>query len=229
MTGHDSTGQITSGIPADAAALKTLDFIERHLPAWRDDPERPIAERERDLNSQLCKFLNVAARRSEFAMVHFHHEEPQGMRHAADFSANPADGGWIVGSPHTKYDPILVIEGKRLPTPGSNRDREYVASVTGKAPAGAIQRFKLGLHGSAVSIAGIIGYVQQKSCKDWIATINQWIDELASSGDPIWSAADRLKRFTFDLTARKSRSESEHSRESGSSPTICLIHLWVEM
>ena len=34
-------GRITSGVSADAAALKTLGFIERHLAAWRDDPERP--------------------------------------------------------------------------------------------------------------------------------------------------------------------------------------------
>ena len=222
-------GRITSGIPADAAALKTLEFIERHLAGWRDDPERPRVERERDLNSQLCKFLNVAARQSDFAMFHFHHEEPQGVRHSADFSVNPVDGGWIEGRQFTKYEPILVIEGKRLPTPGSGREREYVTSMTGEKPAGGMQRFKLGLHGARLSIAGMVGYVQARTCPDWLGTVNHWIDELASSGDPLWSRHDRLDRFILDSRARVSRCESEHRRKSGASPTIRLTHLWVEM
>lgn len=229
MSSDHVNGRITSGIVADAAALKTLDFIETHLALWRDDPERAVVERERELNSQLCKFLNVAARRSNFAMVHFHHEEPQGVRHAADISANPLDGDWIEGCPYTKYEPILVVEGKRLPTPGSSREREYVASVVGEAPGGGIQRFKLGLHGSALPIAGIVGYVQVKSCLDWVATINQWIDEFASSNDPLWSASDRLTGFAFNRAIRQARCQSEHSRQSSASPTIRLTHLWVEM
>lgn len=224
MRSANPHGRITSGVPADAAAIQTLDFIERHLAAWRDDPERPSAERERDLNTQLCKFLNVASRRSEFAMVHFHHEEPQGVQHSADFSA-----GLIEGNQYTKYDPILVMECKRLPTPGSGREREYVTSATGKKPRGGMQRFKLGLHGAKLSIAGMVGYVQAKECADWFAEVNHWIDELASSGDPLWSGDDRLDGFIFDSHARVSRCESEHPRTSGASPTVRLTHLWVEM
>src|SRR5438105_172642 len=96
-SGQVPHGRITSGISAEAAALKSLEFIWSNLAAWRDDPGRPICDRERDLNSQLCKFLNVAAKRSDFAMVHFHHEESQGVVHSADFSANPVDGEWIEG------------------------------------------------------------------------------------------------------------------------------------
>jgi hypothetical protein len=222
-------GHITSGVPADAAALKTLEFIERHLAAWRDDPERPSADRERELNGQLCKFLNVAAKQSDFAMVHFHHEEPQGIRHSADFSANPVDGGWIEGRQYTKYEPVLVMEGKRLPTPGSGREREYVTSATGEKPGGGVQRFKLGLHGATLSIAGMVGYVQAKACVDWFAEVNHWVDELASSGDSLWSGDDRLDGLILDSGARVSRCESEHPRKSGASPTIRLTHLWVEM
>jgi hypothetical protein len=222
-------GRITSGVSADAAALKTLDFIERHLAAWRDDPDRPSAERERELNSQLCKFLNVAAQQSGFAMVHFHHEEPQGVRHSADFSANPIDAGWIEGRQYTKYEPILVIEGKRLPTPGSGREREYVTSAAGEKPGGGVQRFKLGLHGARLAIAGMIGYVQAKECADWFAEVNRWIDDLASSADPLWSGDDRLKWFNLDSDARISRCESDHKRKSGGAMPIRLAHLWVEM
>ncbi len=159
MSHANPYGRITSGVSVDAAALKTLDFIAVHLAAWRDDPDRPSAQRERDLNSQLCKFLNVAARKSDFGMVHFHHEEPQGIRHSADFSANPSDEGLIEGRQYTIYEPILVMEGKRLPTPGSGREREYLASPVGEKPGGGVQRFKLGLHGARLSRAGLVGYL----------------------------------------------------------------------
>jgi hypothetical protein len=222
-------GRITSGVSANAAALKTLDFIGRHLAAWRDDPERPRAEPERELNSQLCKFLNVVAQRSNFAMVLFHHEEPQGARHSADFSANPIDGGWIEGRQYTKYEPILVMEGKRLPTPGSGREREYVASSAGERPGGGVQRFKLGLHGAKLTTAGMIGYLQANACEHWFAVINRWIDELVSSGDPLWSNNDRLNGFVLDSCARVSRCESQHTRSSVDATPIRLAHLWVEM
>ena len=221
-------GRISSGIPADAAALKTLTFIHGNLAAWRDDAERPDAERERDLNSQLCKYLNVAAMKADFAMVYFHHEEPQGSQHSADFSANPLDADWIEGRQYSKYDPILVLEGKRLPTPGSGRAREYVASATGATPMGGVQRFKLSLHGTSVSIAGMIGYIQNETCTHWLAEVNRWIDDLASEGSG-WSSNDRLHNFVFNSDARVSRSESEHSRTSGVSPRLRVAHLWVEM
>jgi len=222
-------GRITSGVPVDTAALKTLEFIQRQLPAWRDDPERRCAERERDLNSQLCKYLNVAAKQADFAMVHFHHEEPQSVLHSADSSANPVDSGWIEGRQYTKYDPLLIVEGKRLPTPGSGGEREYVSSLSGESPGGGIQRFKLGLHGRTLPMAAMLGYVQARPCADWFAEVNRWIDELASSGDLLWSSIDRLDKFSLDPGTRMSRCESEHSRTSGTSPTIRLAHLWVEM
>jgi hypothetical protein len=221
-------GRISSGISADAAALKTLDFIQRHLAGWRDDAERPNVERERDLNSQLCKYLNVAAKKDDFAMVQFHHEEPQGSQHSADMSANPLDEDWIEGRQYTKYDPILVLEGKRLPTPGSGRECEYVASRAGEPPRGGMQRFKLSLHGETVSIACMVGYVQKETCDHWFDEINQWIDDLAST-DSNWSSSDRLRSFIPNTGNRISRCESEHSRTSGVSPRVRLTHLWVEM
>ena len=140
-------------------------------------------------------------------MVHFHHEEPQGSQHSADISANPLDADWIEGRPYTKYDPILVLEGKRLPTPGSGREREYVASAAGATPMGGVQRFRLGFHGATVSIAGMVGYVQQETCPQWFVEVNRWIDELASAAESDWSIDDQLRTFAFDPHARISRCE----------------------
>lgn len=222
-------GRISSGISVDAAALKTLDFIHRNLAAWRDDPERNPVERERDLNSQLCKYLNVVARNGGFAMVHFHHEEPQGSQHSADISASLLDVNWIEGRQYTKYDPILLLEGKRLPTPGSGRQREYIASPAGDPPMGGIQRFKLGLHGAAISIAGIVGYIQAENCPHWFDEVNRWIDDLVSAPASEWSSHDRFYTFHHDPALRVSRCESGHSRISGVSQSVRLTHLWVEM
>ena len=222
-------GRITSGIAVDAASQKVVDFVERHLSAWRDDPNRSPVQAERELNAQLCKFLNVAANRDDFSMVHFHNEEPQGSQHAADLSANPTDSNWIEGRQYTKYDPIVVFEGKRLPTPGRARQREYVASPHGQRPAGGIQRFKLGLHGAGLARAGMIAYVQARSCAEWFTDVNQWIDDLVATGDPLWTTADRLRDFRPNHSGRVSKSDSEHVRSSGTSPPIVLTHLWVEM
>jgi len=228
VSSASSQGRITSGIAPGTTALKVLSFIYKHLAQWRDESDRPKVNRERDLNSQLCKFLNVAARKDDVPMFLFHHEEPQGVQHSADMSANPVESNWIEGKQYTKYDAILVVEGKRLPTPGSGREREYVTSATGKAPGGGIQRFKRGLHGAAFAIAGMIAYIQERTCGDWFADVNNWIEELASSSDE-WSQKDRLSNFSLSPQARVSRCESEHTRMSETSAPIRLVHLWVEI
>ena len=222
-------GRITKGIPAKTLAIKTLKFVEDNLAVWRDDPDRPNVDSERELNSQLCKFLNIEARRSEFSMAHFHHEESQGGHRAVDISANPIGGEYIEGSQYTKYDPFLVMEGKRLPTPGSDREREYTSSAEGSPPGGGIQRFKLGLHGQRLPIASMIGYVQDGDCPTWFDQVNQWVGDLATSANPLWTSNDRLDQLSYDQDSRVSRCESEHVRDLGVSPTIRLTHLWVEM
>jgi hypothetical protein len=229
VNGNGSHGRISTGIAPNAAAVKTIDFIARSLPAWRDDPERSDSKPERVLNSQLCKFLNVMARKSNFNMVHFHHEEGQGTVHSADFSANPVDGGLIEGQQFTKYDPIVVFEGKRLPTPGTKREREYLTSPIDKSPGGGVQRFKLGLHGRELTIAGMVAYVQDRKCPHWFKEINRWIDELAQSGNPLWTRDDLLENSVYDGASRVLRCASTHRRNNGVTPSIQLTHLWVEM
>ena len=49
----DPTGaatKITSGIELNTLVKETLDFFLRHLPGWRDDPERPEEDSEERLN-----------------------------------------------------------------------------------------------------------------------------------------------------------------------------------
>lgn len=229
MVGGPGHGKITSGIQPGALVRRTTSFIRENLPAWRDDPEREHVDSEESLNAQLCKFLNVVARQSDFSMVYFHHEERQSGRRRVDLSALPTLGMWIGPRHHSIYDPFLVMEGKRLPAPTLDREREYVTG--GEKLNGGIQRFKLGLHGASVRAAALIGYVQDGTPAEWHTTINEWISNLTGGKDKdeIWSLKDRLQKLTDDPEAGVSMCESVHLRVNAVSDRAQMSHLWVEM
>lgn len=234
MAGHDSqrqrVGQITDGLKQDTLVDKTLAFVRQRLPDWRDDLDRPDEESEDKLNLQLCKFLDARAR-SEFAMVCFHHEEHQTGRRRVDLSATPAEATTIGARDYTKYEPFLVLEGKRLPAPSSDRKMEYVTSLESKK--GGIQRFKLGLHGADLSVAAMIGYIQKQSPTHWHKRINEWICDLAAgrvSDVCPWKSTEALGHLKRGAGKGIAVCESIHDRSGdvrGSS--IQLHHLWVEM
>ena len=148
--GHQTHGQIAFGIEPGTVARKTLAFVQQQLPMWRDSPKRPPVEAEEELNSQLCKFLNVAARKN-FSMAHFSHEERQTGNRRVDLAALPLQPTLIEGRLYSLFEPFLVLEGKRLPAPSRNREREYVTGAD--TTSGGIQRFKLGLHGAKLPCA----------------------------------------------------------------------------
>lgn len=219
-------GKITSGLAPHTTVLKTLQFVKTQLPNWRDDPDRPSATGEVALNGQLCKFLNLAARRENFSMALFHHEEPQTGRRLVDLSAFPLSSTMIEGRTYNTYTPILVLECKRLPAPSNDREREYVTG--GGKKSGGIQRFKLGLHGSKLSHAGMIGYVQQDTFDNWFTAINVWIDELATSSSE-WSTSDLLKELNSVSSNGTATCTSIHNRVNSENEQIHLTHLWVDL
>jgi len=219
--------RITSG-PKTTLAEKTLQFVLKSLPVWRDDPDRTHAESEEALNAQLCKFLSVRAAR-EFPMIHFHHEERQTGTRRVDLSALPTIAVTIGPTSYTKYDPILVFEGKRLPAPTRDREREYVTG--GSKKSGGIQRFKLSLHGAALDTAAMIGYVQNGQLSDWHDSINAWISEVVASGgssEERWAPEDLLGPFSNEADTGTGSCDSVHNRVNNVSP-IRLRHMWVLM
>ncbi len=226
MAGNRFQGRISSGLAPGTTVRKTLQFVKSHLPRWRDMPGRPLVSGEEELNGQLCKYLNAAARRENFSMAYFHHEERQTGQRRVDLSALPPDPAVIEGRSYTVLDPFLVLEGKRLPAPTRDREREYVAG--GEKMSGGIQRFKLRLHGALLNHAGMIGYVQRDSFDDWFTSINVWITELAESSSE-WSQTDCLADLTKDLVNRVASCVSVHDRVEAETGQIHLSHLWVEM
>jgi hypothetical protein len=221
-------GSITEG-PTSTLAERTLEFVESELVAWRDDPDRSPEQSEERLNAQLCKFLNVAAS-EHFPMVLFSHEEKQTGARRVDIAANPSRGTIIGKVYHSIYDPFIVFEGKRLPAPSKDREREYVTG--GVEKSGGIQRFKRGLHGAKQETAVIVGYIQKSSPTSWLTQLNEWIvSEAATPGvvDEQWAEDEPLAGFVHDVVNRSARSSSKHRRENSCTNIIQLCHLWIEM
>jgi len=230
--GKPAIGKITSGLAPDTLALETIDFVYTQLPAWRDDPYRLNEQSENKLNLQLCKFLDSYARNS-FPMVRFDHEEYQTGRSSVDISASPvADTNLEAIFYSTRYNPIIVFECKRLPTPSHSREKEYVTGGT-KHKKGGIQRFKLGLHGAKHDIAAMIGYLQEGSASDWHDKVNKWIAELSSGTIPdvcLWNISEMLDKLEVDSSKGIANCRSTHNRiGSVKSNQILIRHLWIAM
>ena len=181
-------GLLTHGPQTNALVERTLEFVRDELPGWRDRKDRHPETDEERLNTQLCKHLNARARQVPMPVL-FHHEEKQTERRRVDISAGPAEGGFVGTTYHSIDDPFLVLEGKRMPSPGGKaREREYVTGQEKRT--GGIQRFKLGLHGEKVATAVLIGYLQKERPTDWRERINGWIRDLASAlplGEEQWT------------------------------------------
>jgi hypothetical protein len=126
---QNSFGRITSGIKLKTSVLEIINYIFVQLPLWRDDPDRTDEQSEHKLNAQVSKFLNYKSR-EYLPMFRFDHEEPQQGTRSADISVSPGAKMVIEARTYTIYDPVLVIECKRLPAPSADREKEYVSSCT---------------------------------------------------------------------------------------------------
>ena len=222
----NSIGQLAKAAICNSLIDQTIDFIWNSLIPWKDDPDRPFAEAEEDLNAQVQNLLQSRAN-EEFPMVLFQHERRQEGRRKVDLSAHPAQSVVIQGVVYSKYDPIIVIEGKRLPAPTKSREREYVTGD--ESMTGGIQRFKLGVHGKEHETVIMLGYVQKKPFQDWYDCINTWISELAEKNPDDWSVVESLSEFQSLDSDLRARSVSVHPRTKRCrSKIIRILHFWVQ-
>ncbi len=221
--------KITSGIELNTLVNETLKFFRRHLPGWRDDPERQEEDSEERLNGSLCDYLNYRARH-DYPMALFRHEEHQTGRRRIDLSVK-TESLIVAGTrKFTKYEPYLVIEGKRLPAPTADREKEYVTGFD--EVKGGLQRFKLGLHGASLEIAAMVAYVQDDDPDAWLIKINGWISALngtSCSQGCHWSEAEQIGDYRLTKRARIASGKSRHPRTASSSPEIEIHHFWVSM
>lgn len=224
-------GHLTHGPQANALVERTLEFVRDELPQWRDRKDRKRETGEEKLNAQLCKHLNAKARQLPLPVL-FHHEEKQTENRRVDISAGPSEGGLVGMIYHSIDDPFVVLEGKRLPTPGGiAREREYVSGGTQRT--GGIQRFKLGLHGMGMAKVALIGYLQEYEAAFWFQRINSWIRKLTESQpveNEVWTLEEQLRDFSPCRNQATARCVSNHSRTSDvDASRFQIVHLWVEM
>ena len=214
------------------AKLELVSFIAEELPKWRDHRDRPFSNAETILTEHLCDYLNSAAYYSTvWDHIQFRTETADEISSGRkiDLTVKPRGAVLIIeGRRCSQFDMLFPIECKRLPTPkGKDRDeREYVTTKYGTT--GGIQRFKLGLHGSAHTFAAMIAYVQDNSVGHWLDTVNKWIHDLSKSPRSIWGETDFLHKISTDSTTGVCTLKSQHCRESGL--VACeLWHLWIIM
>lgn len=222
-------GRITSGIKLQTSILSIISFVSERLPIWRDDADRVHEQSEPKLNSQLCGFLDCRAR-EDLPMFRFCHEEIQLGTRSIDLSVKSVEKIIIETQTYSTYDPVLVIECKRLPARSLDYEKEYVTGTQPNQKSGGIQRFKLGLHGAKHNLVAMIGYVQDCSASYWHGKINGWILELVNNpiGDGcIWAANETLNPLEEDKTKGIASYRSTHSRTLGDK--IELHHLWITM
>jgi hypothetical protein len=209
-----------------AIELSVIDFVFRHLAAWRDDPMRRPEAAEAKLSAQLSTYLDRISRREGFPII-FQREQPQGGSRDIDMVANPDDELMAFGYFNSSYDEIVVFEAKRLPAPESDRQREYVSGGTEKL-SGGIQRFKACVHGKGHSTAAMLGYIQEHTPSFFYREINTWILELCDwQADSVpWTKEEQLDDL-IEHSNGTARAISIHQRvQSG---PITMHHLWVVM
>ena len=215
----------------DTSRMELIAFIADHLPSWRDDAVRPAETGEDVLTSQLCAYLNSEARHSDLDHIQFQPQFPDETHknRRPDLVALPREFQVLVeGICHTRYEPILPIECKRLPTPtGKDRDeREYV--INKHNSTGGIQRFKAGHHGATHDLAVMIAYVQENSLAHWEKCVAKWIEDLVKEERAGWTTNDLLHRQKRYKAKGIAVLVSTHTREK-SLPELNLRHLWIKM
>lgn len=226
------TGNISFGIEADDSIKAVIGFLRVNLLKFSTNKNNHQSLPEESTNQLLCSFLNKEAKRSPFRFQpEFIEELSSGRSPKVDFGTLTDEDKIIISDrEYSDNDSFFSFEAKRLPTPGSNREREYVTG-SGIKQSGGIERFKKGLHGSKIKYAAIVGYVQKEDFKHWFLKINTWINELAiADGAGLWTTNDILKCNNIDVPVFVELF-SEHNRilTGANLSNIELYHFWIDL
>jgi hypothetical protein len=225
------SGELSEGVEIDASIKAVIEFIETHFSGFSEKVKGEITASEKALTDKLCKYFNRIAGSYPF---YFHHENVEdhssGISPQIDIGTLSREEQITVGDrSYDEFDSFFSIEAKRLPTPGQNREKEYV--IGQNKPTGGIERFKKGIHGKGLRYAAIIGYVQKEDFDFWFLQINDWIEELVKTSNGEWINKDRLKRRTVQSGSQLVKFESDHIRIPVKSETdkIKLFHFWITL
>lgn len=209
------TIELSTTIRASDAVVKFLDDKLPEFPKFLK--MQNLSNPNEDLiTSNLEMYLQRQARNTdEIFMFQFQAPERNSKR-STDISV-------VYASTFSSTESFFVIEAKRLPTPGSGREREYV-----QGNLGAIERFKRGFHGRHLDQSAIFGYIQSKTFDDWHTSISSWIDELIATNTDntiIWDTRDAL---SFSQTINGVNKYISKNSRIGLSQ-ISLTHFWINI
>lgn len=144
---------------------ESLDEVWGHIEACLVT----LAEREHsdhlDLNEKglTQRLVTELGRRPGYRSYFFQKEdmedEQSGKSPQVDIAVQAQDGAWfeVHGVRYAGGQRFLVLEAKRLPTPGTGREKEYLVDGKksgNKKSGGGVERFKLGIHGADLRTVG---------------------------------------------------------------------------
>lgn len=231
-----SIGRLAEGVLRKG---ESLDDVWRHIEecllavAEEDKPEL-LKLNEDKLTQRLTSELNC---RSGYYPYCFQREyipdERAGRSRREDLVAQVRDSAsfYIDGVLYERRQRFLALEAKRLPTPGTGREKEYLVGDRKKDDEkcrGGIERFKLGFHGPGLRTVGMIGYVQKHTFEHWHKTINGWVDQLiaASTPTPFWEPQDKLDLEHQSPRLAWLRSNNLRVKDN---QRLTMRHLWVRL
>ena len=225
-----SGGSLSSGIEIDGSIKAVVTFIREHFKSFAKKYNSELEQNEKLITQQLCIYLNRKAKQQPF----FFHSEfaekvTSGNSPQVDIGVlSQLEEITISDKTYGEDECFFSIEAKRLPTPGANREKEYV--VGHNSSSGGIERFKKSIHGPNLSHAAIIGYVQKETFNYWFLEVNNWINELAANKNGIWETADCLQKVDgSDSIYIELLSENSREARTGSRDKIKLFHFWINL
>ncbi|MEO9968137.1 MAG: hypothetical protein ABJF11_20260 [Reichenbachiella sp.] len=226
-----SNGALSDGVEIDASVKAVIEFIDTHFSDFSKKVKGEISASEKALTDKLCKYFNRVAGSYPF---YFHHENVEdhssGKSPQIDIGTLSREEQITIGDKnYNEFDSFFSIEAKRLPTPGQNREREYL--IGHDKANGGIERFKKGIHGKGLRYSAIIGYVQKEDFDFWFLQINDWIEELIRTSKGEWIADDKLTKRGVQTDKQLTKFESDNIRVPVKSGTdkIKLFHFWISL
>ncbi len=228
---YTGSGAITSGIENEHSLKAVITFIKEHFRTFAEDNKGSLDMNEKGLSQKLCIALNRKAKKHPF----FFHSEymenvDSGNSPQVDIGTLSEEEKIVISDrEYNEDDSFFSIEAKRLPTPGKNREKEYVVGLD--SPSGAMERFKKGIHGPHLKYAAIIAYVQNETFEHWFLKINSWIEELASDMlQTLWTNKDKIEKADeTDKLIIHLLSENSRIIDGVNLDDIKLFHFWVNL
>ncbi len=182
---------------------------------------------EDKITENLCSFFTRQEKEYTYQIEKQDNYDFQFINQAKGKGHRSYDTGVILANTKNCSEKILTMEAKRLPTPGSGREREYVLGNLG-----GIERFKKEVHAQEIksNLAIMIGYVQKENSDHWCEKINEWITEqimISSNPNISWFAEDLLIEDENFNQEKICKYNSGHSRIR--LEKIKIHHYWIDL